>query len=355
MPARLLESELNGLSARQKHILKCERLLDFIREAAFPYSYSYTHPTRGAIGVRVTNADIRNGDLLVWADAGILATGVPLRIAAPIRFVNPPVKIQTGGQGENAVFAFRPLQALAHALGHTLSLMPENPDHIAAVADDPTLTAYPDPDPETTTIDGHVRRSGVDQTFSAIRSGAGTNQSSTSAAQTVAQMIATTTTDQFERLVRFIMLFDTGSVSSPDTVDSVTCSLYGTAKSNGLGSTGLDLDIVNSSPASNTALAASDYGNVGTTVYGSVAYSSYSASAYNDITLSTTAVTKAGITKLGARLSWDTDNSFGGTWASGAQTYFSANNADQTGTTNDPKLVVVYTVGSTRRRWFVVS
>ncbi len=141
---------------------------------------------------------------------------------------------------------------------------------------------------------------------------------------------------------RYIWLFDTSSISATDSVSSVTLSIYGTAKANGLGSP--DLDIVSSNPASNTTLANADYlyTNFGTTVYGSVAYASYSTTGYNDITLTTDSVTKAGITKLGGRNSWDTDNSFTGTWVSGDVSYMQAYSADQTGTSNDPKLTVTY-------------
>lgn len=218
-----------------------------------------------------------------------------------------------------------------------------------------TLVVYPDADPESTTIDGHVRRSGVDETWATIRAGAGTNQSSTSASQAMAQLTASTTSNQFERLVRGIFLFDTSSIGASDTVTSATLSIYGSAKAAGLGSTGLDFDIVTSNPASNTALAGSDYANLGGTPLASVAYASYSTGAYNDFSLAPADVTKAGISKFGCRLSWDVDNSFGGSWSSGASTSFHCHNADQTGTTQDPKLTVIYTpAGGATRRVFII-
>ena len=100
--------------------------------------------------------------------------------------------------------------------------------------------------------------------------------------------------------------------------------------------------IVAATPAANNNLAASDYGNVGSTALATVANAAFSTSAYNDITLPTTAVTKAGITKLGSRLNWDTSGTFGGTWAVGVATSFTIYHADEAGTTKDPKLVVVH-------------
>lgn len=89
------------------------------------------------------------------------------------------------------------------------------------------------------------------------------------------------------------------------------------------------------------------------TVYGSIAYGSWSTSGYNSIALAAAAITKAGITALGGRLSWDTDGSFGGTWANAAEVYVASYYADQTGTTNDPRLTVVHR--SATRRIMVIA
>ena len=352
MPTRMTLTELENLDARRRHLLKCERLLGFLNDAILPYSYAWTHPTRGEIGIRVEAVGLQDGDLMIRAQAGLTASGIPLLVASPLRFVNPPVRVQTGLNAQGmAVFAFRPLEAICQALAHTISLMPENPDHVALAPGDPTLTTYPDADPETTTVDGHTRRGGVNETFSTIRAGAGTANSSATALENCAQLTATTTTNQYSALRRSIYLFDTSSIASGNTISSATLSLYGAAKENGLGSP--ELDVVSSNPASNTTLVNADHATLGTTVYGGVVYDSFSTSAYNDMSLDSAAVTKAGITKLGVRLNWDTDNSFGGTWASGAASSFQAYTADQSGTTNDPKLVVVY--DTARRRVLIAT
>lgn len=211
-----------------------------------------------------------------------------------------------------------------------------------------TLTAYPDPSTGATTVDGHVRRSSVNQTFANIRSGAGVVNSSTTAQENILQLTASTTTDQFAVMRRYYWLFDTSSISSGATISSATFSVYGSAKANGIGSPALD--IVTATPASNNTLVNGDYAiaNFGTTVHGSVAYANYSTSAYNDITLTTTSVTKAGITKFGGRNSWDTSGTFSGTWVSGDVSSMQAYSADQADITNDPKLVVVFSTGGVK-------
>lgn len=201
------------------------------------------------------------------------------------------------------------------------------------------LVVYPDAHPESTTVDGYARRVGVDETFATIRAGSGNGNLDTGTNTYAAFLVATATANQYSQLLRGIFLFDTSSIPSGATIISATLSLYGTSKSNGLGSPALD--VVSSNPASNTATANGNFTTLGTTVYGSVSYASYSTSGYNDISLDVACITKAGITKLGTRLSWDTANSFGGSWSNSANTSFLCYFADNG--SNKPKLTVVYT------------
>lgn len=208
-----------------------------------------------------------------------------------------------------------------------------------------TYTGNPDAHPESTSVDGYAERSGVDQTWAAIRAGAGTSSGDADTNVRCAWVTASTTSNQFARLRRAILLFDTSSIPAGATINSVTLTLTGVNKANGLGSP--DLHVVNSTPASNTAVANGDYANVGTTSYGSISYASFNTAGTNDISLSTAAVTKAGITKLGLTLSWDQAASFTGTWASGATSSFYIDWADLG--SSKPTLTVDYTVSGTRR------
>jgi len=208
-----------------------------------------------------------------------------------------------------------------------------------------TLTVYPDSGTGATTVDGRVRRISVNETLSVIRSGVGTN-ALPSETDSYMNMYASTTTNQFTQLDKYICLFDTSTLTSVAIISAGVLSLNGFGKTNGL-SGSPELDIVSSNPASNNTLVTGDYSTLGTTVFGSVTYASWSSSAYNDFTLDATGrnnISKTAISKFGARFNWDTDNNFTGTWANSAGLELHFRNADTAGTTSDPKLVVTYTV-----------
>lgn len=208
-----------------------------------------------------------------------------------------------------------------------------------------SLTAYPDAGTGSTTVDGYVQRGTVDETFGTIRGGAGNGSGATDTGFNAPSLSASSTTDQFSRLRRAIFTLDTSALTASASISAAVFSIKSATKNNGLGSP--DIDLVNSSPASDNTLANGDYSNVGTTVYASIAYASYTgdSATYNDFTLSdTSGVSKTGITRFATRLSWDTDNSFTGTWSATAETKMPAIFADTAGTSEDPKLVITYTL-----------
>lgn len=192
-------------------------------------------------------------------------------------------------------------------------------------------------------VDGYVGRAGaIDETLATIRAGAGNNSDETPETLSV-YIEASATTNQFDNLFRSIVCFDTSSITDGTTINAAVLSVWGSTKSNGLGSP--DLHAVASTPAATNALADSDYANVGTTSFGSVAYASFSTVAYNDITLDSNGrnnISATGVSKFGFRNSWDQSGTFGGVWASNANSNLVPFSADKAGTTNDPKLVVTF-------------
>lgn len=211
---------------------------------------------------------------------------------------------------------------------------------------------YPDADPETTSCDGRADTGfGNDLSFSAIRAMAGAGASTSGGLGP--QLTASSTTDQFEYLSRAFLLFDTSSL--PDT-DVVSAAVISVQRVDGGGSTGLGdttSDIVSSTPASDTNIVAADYGQTGSTNFGTgPAISAMSSNdTYYDWTLNASgiaAVTTTGVSKFGMRFSWDRAGSFTGSWSNSAVTNFALKSTEQTaGTTEDPKLTVTHAAAST--------
>jgi hypothetical protein len=204
------------------------------------------------------------------------------------------------------------------------------------------LTVYPDPDPEVTSVDGEAWRWAIPgETWDQIRLGAG------NAARDYNEWDSPAITHQpqqsgFTSLDRTFLLFDTSSLGNNVTIETATLSVWGTNHWGGLGKT--DFHIVATTPASNTAIVAADYQQVGGTSFGSVAFDSYTHGAYSDVVLSAAGrenINKTGVSKFGSRLGWDLSGVYGGSYINDA-TYFVYQSADVTGTAQDPKLVVVH-------------
>ena len=83
-------------------------------------------------------------------------------------------------------------------------------------------TFYPDGDPETTSVDGSAGRGTVSETFGTIRAGAGQFSDDSAALISRVQLEATTTSPNYDNLIRDILLFDSASLPDTDTIDSAT-------------------------------------------------------------------------------------------------------------------------------------
>jgi hypothetical protein len=145
---------------------------------------------------------------------------------------------------------------------------------------------------------------------------------------------------------RGVFGFDFTAIGT-DTIDSATFTITGTTKENANND---DCNIVSASPASNNNLVNADYNvsNFGSTSYATVTAAAWGAAAQN-FTLNASGITYLGtfyaksghIGFLGTRGSLDltTTAPSGGNVLNG---YY----ADQTGTSSDPKLVVVHSAGA---------
>ena len=215
-----------------------------------------------------------------------------------------------------------------------------------------TMTFYPDPHPESTTVDGYARQgygAGSGVVWATIQPAAGNLAFDSDALIYFAHIAGDTNSPNWRIIGRSIFLFDT-SVIGTDSISAATLSLYGNAEADPA-SWGIDINIYSSAPATDTAVVAGDYDSLGITAYcdTSLTLATFSTIAYNDFAFNAAgiaAISKTGISKFGAREAiHDAGNSEPA--HSNSESYFYGYMADQANTTYDPKLVVTYTAAST--------
>lgn len=215
-----------------------------------------------------------------------------------------------------------------------------------------TLTAYPDAgDPGAASVDGTAYRVVASETFAALRNGAGTGAYSLAATDTAPFLGASGTLNEFGTMQRGFFGFNTSALGPLAVVSAATMSQWFTTTTTGLGDT--TVQITAGPTASNTTLASGDYATIGRTAYATgLTISAITTGAYTDAVLNGSgiaAVNIGGVTKIATQLGWDLASSFTGTWASSAQTSASVTFADQTGSANDPKLEVTYSLQGRNR------
>lgn len=241
--------------------------------------------------------------------------------------------------------AFRPLWHACHAW----DLLVANRWQPAWNLGFDTLTTYPDANPETTSVDGFVKRSGVSEAWGAIRAGAGVaSDDSSSLDGTMVRFVATAVLDQWDTLARAIALFDTSPLGATAVISAATLSMWLTNKTDTLGDAP-DLDIYTSTPASNTALVAADYAQLGAVSQTGAAmtYAAMTINAYNDFVFNATGlgnISLTGVSKFGLRnANYDVAN-VAPTWLATNLSAINCDYADAAGLANDPKLVVTFTL-----------
>ena len=237
------------------------------------------------------------------------------------------------------------LAALLQDLGHTIKVIPKSgPDKIQhGKIGNTTSTFFPDPDTESTSVDGRSLNSAID-TYANVRDAATGSFAQDNDASNNAFL--TQLGGSFFAVQRDFFLFDTSGIGDTDTITAAVISFAGTGSAADNADTS-SINIVATTPASDTAITTADYDQAGSTVFASLAISSWNSTdgTYNDLTLDANgiaAVSKTGITKLGGRNSLDVNNTTP-LGLNRVPIYY----ADQTGTTKDPKLVVTHATPTT--------
>jgi len=212
-----------------------------------------------------------------------------------------------------------------------------------------TLTVHPDPNPESTSVDGWASQDTGVAYWDTVHDGSG-SVAEDDAVSLYLGISAYGVSAYWWLIRRGFFLFDTSALTSGAAITAAVFSTQVSAKVQTV--SGQSMSLVLSNPASNTAIAAGDYAiaRAGTAKQATdVTLDSIVADNHtpNDWTLDATGrgnVSLTGITKLGMRISADqTDTD---PWNGAGVTHLVAVAAETSGTTDDPTLVVTYTVST---------
>ena len=229
-----------------------------------------------------------------------------------------------------------------------------------------TLTAYPQAGGggANVTTDGYVERApGIPESFSDIisLSGSGTSYVATNEGYIRINQAQDSPT-LYNRLARSIFTFDTSSIGDTDTISAAVISLYGLASADTYDPPAEpDIDVYTSNPANNNIVTSNDYDNIGTTSQtGSpITWAGWSNSGYNDFTFSSVGIgniSKTGVSAFGVRnANYDVAGTGPVSNNFTANLRFQGYFADNTGDTNDPKLVVTYSLPSLAQAGFLYN
>ncbi len=211
-------------------------------------------------------------------------------------------------------------------------------------------TFYPDISHGNTTVDGYAGREGVAETWAQIIAGAGTGGYDSDNYVTPFYATGNASAGKWTYLYRGIALFDTSGLPDSAAISAATISLYGSSKTDNL-SIAPTTNVYASAPASNNAIAAADYSQVGSTPFCDtvITYANWLISStspyWNNFALNAAgiaAISLTGISKFGFRNANYDVTGTSPTW-SYATTWNDGFSSDK-GAGYKPKLVVTYTV-----------
>ena len=167
-----------------------------------------------------------------------------------------------------------------------------------------TTNFYPNAHPETTSVDGYCYHNQNHTAWAALVAAAGNAVYDSSDTMQII-IFSSASTNNWSQICRAILLFDTSALGAGCTILSATLHLTGCAKVDNLGITP-SINIYGATPASNTALAATDYANVGSTPFcdTEITYASFNNGSWNIFALNVAglaAIDSEGISKFSIR------------------------------------------------------
>lgn len=254
-------------------------------------------------------------------------------------------------------YAFRPYWYLLHVLDFVIqrTVCPE-----FSFGFD-TLTTYPDAGSGLTTVDGWAKYLNGYDTFTNMVNGLGNSNNSVTSNDYLSGLFAADSgyPNKYYHCYRSLYTFDTSIIGASGVISGAVFSIYIIALYYGLGN---DPNVViATSPTANNSIQNADFQNAFTSTTPltdtRLSIQGSTTNAYKDANFNSSGITvinKTGITRLGLLSGWDFDKSFTGTWVATDRSCFHGAMSDTTGTTQDPKLVVTYTLPATGNKFQMV-
>lgn len=195
--------------------------------------------------------------------------------------------------------------------------------------------------------DGTAFHNSDNTAWSTLVAAAGTSGSSSESEYSLVEFKSGGASDWCQ-IWRSIFIMDTSSLPDVCIILDVTPSFYGTNKLDDNSATPV-VNIYSSNPANDNDVVAGDYDSLGTTPFSDsgISYDSFNTSGYNNWTFNASgiaAISKTGVTKLGARTEHDATDTEPNRGGDAKRTYLYGYFVEQ-GAGYKPKLVVTYTEG----------
>ena len=357
--ADTISEQLRGLKAVQKANIKAQEI-----EKVLPTKK--VKRKKQAYEIEIVDSQVIDGgiELFVrgWQNGKQLSFGPDGSVEIErFRIFNPPILVEDDN-GDivreyydedvgTTTLRYRedPETAVYEVLSQTLDVKKEkftDRKMIKGKVGNTTSVFYPDADPESSTVDGFVRRH-YDDNWSSIRSKLGTQYYSDEASGWVTSLQTKGTTNEWDNMGRGVFTFNTGSIPDTDTVTDATFSFYVKDVQGTSAFGGMSLAITDHDNYQNTHVSGWDYkiSRFGDRYASDTPITSYSGGSYHDHQFTNAGremVDKTGITFIGTITAEELDNNEP-SWQSNKYMKVNAYNADETGTTKDPKLVVEHT------------
>lgn len=349
-----IEKDLEIKESSNKNSFKANLVLDSVKQNRFAennYTIDIieTNKIDDYINIKIRVFD-KNGQLGFSKDGSVDIES--------INIINPPVLIPdkfglidrlvtfydpktNSTYTKTEYFTYDPQKALQIHLSRIIDKIPHTHNEELIVKNKvgkTVTTIYTDADVETSSVDGYVE-SATNSSWDTVHDASSGN--STNDTNTYIKPLTRHNGSEYD-IIRAFILFDTSTIPDADTINSAVISLYPYDRNNQDNDAQSYISVVSSTPTSNTTIATGDYNQVGSTNFASINISSFTLDTYNDFTLNASGISnidKTGVSKFGLREGHDLEDTV---ISNGDTNNVLFRSADQTGTVNDPMIVITH-------------